>query len=49
MRQALLRGRASRGRARTRGARRHRPRAAFATWRSLALDESLDDGQAVEL
>ena len=48
-REALLRGRASRGRApaRERAAIGHA--LAFATWRSLALDEGLDDGQAVDL
>jgi len=49
MRQALLRGRASRGRARTRERAAIGHALAFATWRSLALDEGLDDGQAVEL
>jgi AcrR family transcriptional regulator len=43
-RETLLRGRA---RARERAAIGHA--LAFATWRSLALDEGLDDGQAIEL
>jgi AcrR family transcriptional regulator len=48
-RETLLRGRASRGpaRARERAAIGHA--LAFVTWRSLALDEGLDDGQAAEL
>ncbi len=48
-REALMRGRRSRGgaRARERAAIGHA--LAFTTWRSLALDEGLDDGQAVEL
>ena len=48
-RETLLHGRRSRGRARTqeRGAIGHA--LAFSTWRSLALDEGLDDAQAAEL
>jgi AcrR family transcriptional regulator len=48
-REALLRGWRARGRA---GARRRAAighALAFSTWRSLALDEGLDDAQAVEL
>src|SRR4051812_20421479 len=44
-RETLLRGRTSRGR--ERAAIGHA--LAFATWRSLTLDEGLDDGQAVQL
>ena len=44
-----LRGRAARGRARTRERAAIGHALAFATWRSLAVDEGLDDGQAVEL
>jgi hypothetical protein len=48
-RETLLRGRTSRGRARGRERAAIGHALAFATWRSLALDEGLDDGQAVEL
>ena len=48
-RQALMRGRRSRGRARTRERAAIGHALAFATWRSLALDEGLDDAQAAEL
>jgi AcrR family transcriptional regulator len=48
-RETLLRGRDSRGRARTRERAAIGHALAFATWRSLALDEGLTDGQAVEL
>jgi AcrR family transcriptional regulator len=48
-RETLMRGRRSRGRARTRERAAIGHALAFATWRSLALDEGLDDAQAVEL
>jgi AcrR family transcriptional regulator len=48
-RDALVRGRPSRGRARTRERAAIGHALAFATWRSLALDEGLDDAQAAEL
>jgi AcrR family transcriptional regulator len=48
-REALMRGRRSRGRARNRERAAIGHALAFATWRSLALDEGLDDAQAVEL
>ena len=48
-RDALVRGRRSRGRARTREKAAIGHALAFATWRSLALDEGLDDEQAAEL
>ena len=48
-RDALVHGRRSRGRARTRERAAIGHALAFATWRSLALDEGLDDAQAAEL
>jgi AcrR family transcriptional regulator len=48
-RDALVRGRRSRGRARTRERAAIGHALAFGTWRSLALDEGLDDAQAAEL
>jgi AcrR family transcriptional regulator len=48
-RDALAHGRRSRGRARTRERAAIGHALAFATWRSLALDEGLDDAQAAEL
>jgi hypothetical protein len=48
-RETLLRGRTSRGRGRARERAAIGHALAFATWRSLTLDEGLDDGQAVEL
>ena len=48
-RDALVRGRRSRGHARARERAAIGHALAFATWRSLALDEGLDDGQAAEL
>ena len=48
-REALMRGRRSRGRARDRERAAIGHALAFATWRSLALDEGLDDAQAAEL
>jgi AcrR family transcriptional regulator len=48
-RDALVRGRRARGRARTRERAAIGHALAFATWRSLALDEGLDDAQAAEL
>jgi AcrR family transcriptional regulator len=48
-RDALVRGRRSRGRARTRERAAIGHALAFPTWRSLALDEGLDDAQAAEL
>jgi AcrR family transcriptional regulator len=48
-RETLLRGRASRGRARERERAAIGHALGFATWRSLALDEGLDDEHAVEL
>ncbi len=48
-RETLMRGRRSRGRARTRERAAIGHALAFTTWRSLALDEGLDDAQAVEL
>ena len=48
-REALMRGRRSRGRSRARERAAVGHALAFATWRSLALDEGLDDAQAVEL
>ena len=44
-----MRGRRSRGRARTRERAAIGHALAFTTWRSLALDEGLDDAQAVKL
>jgi AcrR family transcriptional regulator len=48
-REALMRGRRSRGRARKRERAAIGHALAFGTWRSLALDEGLDDAQAAEL
>jgi AcrR family transcriptional regulator len=48
-RDAIVRGRPSRGRAHTRERAAIGHALAFATWRSLALDEGLDDAQAAEL
>ena len=48
-RDALVRGRPARGRARTRERAAIGHALAFATWRSLAVDEGLDDAQAAEL
>jgi AcrR family transcriptional regulator len=48
-REALVRGRPARGRARTRERAAIGHALAFPTWRSLALEEGLDDGQAAEL
>jgi len=48
-RDALVRGRRSRGAARTRERAAIGHALAFSTWRSLALDEGLDDAQAAEL
>jgi AcrR family transcriptional regulator len=48
-RDALMRGRRSRGRARTRERAAIGHALAFGAWRSLALDEGLDDAQAGEL
>jgi AcrR family transcriptional regulator len=48
-REALLRGRRARGRARTRERAAIGHALAFTTWRSLALDEGLDDAQAAGL
>ena len=48
-RDALVRGRRSRGRVRARERAAIGHALAFATWRSLALDEGLDDAQAAEL
>jgi AcrR family transcriptional regulator len=48
-REALVRGRGSRGRARTRERAAIGHALAFTTWRSLALDEGLDDAHAAEL
>ena len=48
-REALMRGRPSRGRARTRERAAIGHALAFGTWRSLALDEGLDDAAAAEL
>ena len=48
-REALLRGRRARGRARARERAAIGHALAFTTWRSLALDEGLADDQAVEL
>ena len=48
-RTALMRGRRSRGRSRARERAAVGHALAFATWRSLALDEGLDDAQAAEL
>jgi AcrR family transcriptional regulator len=48
-RDALMRGRRSRGRARTRERAAIGHALAFGTWRSLALDEGLGDAQAGEL
>jgi AcrR family transcriptional regulator len=48
-REALLRGRRARGRARTRERAAIGHALAFPTWRSLALDEGLDDDQVVDL
>jgi predicted transcriptional regulator len=44
-----MRGRRSRGRARTRERAAIGHALAFGAWRSLALDEGLDDAQAGEL
>jgi AcrR family transcriptional regulator len=49
VRQALMRGRRSRGRARARERAAIGHALAFPTWRSLALDEGLDDAQAAKL
>jgi AcrR family transcriptional regulator len=48
-REALVRGRRARGRARTRERAAIGHALAFPTWRSLALEEGLDDAQAAEL
>ena len=48
-REVLMRGRRSRGRARTRERAAIGHALAFTTWRSLALDEGLDDAAAAEL
>jgi AcrR family transcriptional regulator len=48
-RDALLRGRRSRGRARARERAAIGHALAFPTWRSLALDEGLDDAEATAL
>ena len=48
-RAALVRGRGSRGRARARERAAIGHALAFTTWRSLALDEGLDDAHAAEL
>ena len=48
-REALMRGRRSRGRARNRERAAIGHALAFPTWRSLVLDEGLDDAQAAEL
>jgi AcrR family transcriptional regulator len=48
-REALMRGRRSRGRARARERAAIGHALAFTTWHSLAIDEGLDDGQAAEL
>jgi AcrR family transcriptional regulator len=48
-REMLMRGRGARGRARTRERAAIGHALAFTTWRSLALDEGLDDEQAAEL
>jgi AcrR family transcriptional regulator len=48
-RDALVHGRPSRGGARTRERAAIGHALAFATWRSLAIDEGLDDAQAAEL
>jgi AcrR family transcriptional regulator len=48
-REALVRGRRARGRARTRERAAIGHALAFTTWRSLALGEDLDDDAAVEL
>lgn len=48
-REALLRGRRSRGRARGRAAAAVGHALAFPTWRSLAREQGLDDAQAAEL
>jgi AcrR family transcriptional regulator len=48
-REALMRGRRSRGRARTRERAAIGHALAFTTWHSLAIDQGLDDGQATEL
>lgn len=48
-REALMRGRDARGRARTRERAAIGHALAFPTWRSLALDEGLDDAQAAAL
>ncbi len=48
-RDALVLGRRSRGRARSRERAAIGHALAFGTWRSLALDEGLDDAQAAEL
>ena len=48
-RDALVHGRPSRGAARTRERAAIGHALAFATWRSLAVDEGLDDAQAAEL
>ena len=48
-REAVVRGRRSRGRARARERAAIGHALAFTTWRSLALDEGLDDAHAAEL
>ena len=48
-REELVRGRRSRGRARSRERAAIGHALAFGTWRSLALEEGLDDAQAAEL
>jgi AcrR family transcriptional regulator len=49
VREALMRGRRSRGRARARERAAIGHAIAFPTWRSLALDEGLDDAEAAAL
>jgi AcrR family transcriptional regulator len=49
LREALMRGRKLRGRARVRAAAAIGHALGFATWRSLAREQGLDDGEAVEL
>ena len=49
LREALLRGRPERGRARARAAAAIGHALAFPTWRSLTRDQGLDDSEAVEL
>jgi AcrR family transcriptional regulator len=48
-REALMRGRKARGRARTRERAAIGHALAFTTWHSLAREEGLDDAQAAEL